>query len=159
MTLNRLLGSVSAVLFVVGAGAPAVAAQPSAARYTVGDLVVRLVEEMGLSDAQQGPEAGRAFLAAAGVRVAGDLDSQLDEAETVAIFNQLGANVTTSNPGAMIDAQGIDQLLAITLPEGLPRVQAEGCHGGAGCDPLALLKQFCRKHPNLCKDIASRCGH
>jgi hypothetical protein len=47
-------------------------------------------------------------------------------------------------------------LIEIALPDGLPLVQAEGCKG-AGCDPLAWLRQFCRKHPNLCKHIAS--GH
>jgi len=158
MALGRLLGSVFVVLLMAGAAATVVAAEPSAVGYTVGDLVVRLVEEMGGAEAGQGPEAGRAFLAAAGVEVSGDLDRRLDEAETVAVFNQLGANVTTSNPDASIDAVTIDRLLAITLPEGLPLVQAEGCQGGAGCDPLKWLKQFCKKHPNLCKDIASRCG-
>lgn len=113
---------------------------------------------MGVAEAQQGPEAGRAFLAAAGIEVNGDLDRRLDEAETVAIFNQLGANVTTSNPDAAIDAPTIDRLLAVTLPEGLPRVHEEGCQG-AGCDPKGWLKQFCKKHPNLCKDVASRFGH
>ena len=159
MTPNRLLGSLLGVLLVAGACASLVAAEPLAEGYTVGDLVVQLVDEMGLAEAQQGPEAGRAFLAAAGVEVTGDLGRRLNEAETVAIFNQLGANVTTSNPDAMIDAPTIDQLLAITLPDGLPRVQAEGCHGSAGCDPAAWLRQFCMKHPNLCKRIASHFGH
>ena len=157
MTRNRVLGSFLAVLLVAGGCAAAAAAEPSAAGYTVGDLVLRLVAEMGVADAGQGPEAGRAFLASAGIEIPDDLDRRLDEAATVAIFNQLGANVTTSNPGATIDAPAIDQLMAIALPDGLPRVQAEGCDAGHGCDPLAWLKQFCRKHPNLCKKIASQC--
>jgi hypothetical protein len=156
MTRSRLLGSLFAAMLVAGACVAAVAAEPPASRYTVGDLVVRLVEEMGMAGTMPEPEAARAFLASTGVEITGDLDRRLDEAATVAIFNGLGANLTTSNPGAPIDAPTIDRLLAISLPDGLPLVQTEGCQG-AGCDPLAWLKQFCKKHPNLCKKIASAC--
>jgi len=155
MVPNRRRGLSLAVLAVMSVSAAAAAGETPAGRYTVGDLVVRLVREIGETD--QGSEAGRGYLAAAGIEVRGDLDRPLDEAETVAVFNQLGANVTTSNPAATVDAATIDRLLSITLADGLPRVQAEGCHS-AGCDPGAGIKQFCKNHPNLCKAIASHFG-
>lgn len=151
-TTSRLAAWAFLVAFAGGAAA---AAQPQAAPCTVGDLAVRLAAEMGVRAEERTPEGARAFLAEVGVEVAAPLDRRLSEADTVTILNQFGANLTTSAPAAPVDSARLDRILGLALPEGLPGQSAGGCSGGGHCDPGWWLKQFCDKHPNLCKKVAS----
>ena len=107
--MKRILGlALGSVLCMAVVGA-AVAAD---ANYTVGDFAVNLAK-MVTHRADFTPEAAAAYLEELGVELEGDLSSPVSEAEFVEALNQLGLNLTTSNPQREVAEPHADQVFQL----------------------------------------------
>ncbi|MGD8377066.1 MAG: hypothetical protein PVF68_13105 [Acidobacteriota bacterium] len=87
--------------------------------YTVGDLAVRLASAVELHLEEPSPSLARTALATLGLRIDADLKAPLVEEDAVAIFNQLGFHLSTSNPARPVTeekAAMLVKLIRLPLP-------------------------------------------
>lgn len=92
-----------------------VAADDGAAVFTIGDLAVRLAQDLRVDLPAEGAEAATAALASAGVTISGDLTRQLREKDLTEILNQLGLHLTTSKPDRPVDEARLGRLLDLLI--------------------------------------------
>lgn len=91
--------------------------QTTSGAYTVGDLAVRLASSIGLHLEEPAPSLARTALATLGLRIDADLKAPLVEEDAVAIFNQLGFHLSTSNPERPVTEEKVEMLVKlIRLP-------------------------------------------
>jgi len=91
------------------------AADDSADVYTVGELAVRLAQDLRVDLPTESAEAATAALASAGVTISGDLTRQLREKDLTEILNQLGLHLTTSKPERPVDEVRLSRLLDLVI--------------------------------------------
>lgn len=167
--MKRILGFALGAVLCLTLGTAGVMAEDS---YTVGDLAVRLAQ-MVTDKADYTPEAAAAVLGQIGVNLKGDLNERVTEAYLVNTFNQLGTNLTTSNPDKSISRADADKLFTmfdsglastegLTCPPGFPGSSCNSvkCSGGAydgtKCSSDADCPGgFCRTPPGIAKKVGT----
>jgi len=83
--------------------------------FTVGDLAVRLAQDLRVDLQGEGASAASAALVSAGVTISGDLNRPLREKDVTEILNQLGLHLTTSKPERAVDEVRLGRLLDLIL--------------------------------------------
>lgn len=106
--MKRILGFALGLMLCTGL---AVAADSP---FTVGDFAVKMAKAMDLAAPEEGFNADSALTALrdAGVELKGDLGGELKEAELVQVLEQLGLDVTTSNPDRVVSSDRADSILS-----------------------------------------------
>jgi len=122
---HGVLIAVVGLAVAFGASGTLMAGPDSSAVYTVGELALRLATELRLDVPGEGAEVASAVLASAGVTISGDLTRELRERDVAEILNQLGLQLTTSNPDRAVGDAKVELLLGLV-------VVAPGTEGSGG---------------------------
>ena len=166
--MKRILGFALGVALCVTLAATTTMAADSP--YTVGDLAVRLAK-MVTDKPGYTPEGAVEVLGRLGVELKGNLDDRVTEAYLVDAFNQLGTNLTTSNPGRAVTGDEAKKVFQM-FDHGLAAVEATECppgFPGSSCNSVKCSNDdtikcttdadcpggFCRVPPGIAKKVGS----
>ena len=167
--MRRILGFALGTILCATLAAAATMAADSP--YTVGDLAVRLAK-MVTDKPGYTPEGAVAVLGRLGVELEGELDARVTEAYLVDAFNQLGTNLTTSNPDHLVTGDEAKKVFRL-FDHGLGAVEGLECppgFPGSSCNAAKCTSDdtircitdtdcpdggFCRTPPGIAKKLGS----
>ena len=162
--MKRILGfAVGSVLCLALVGVPASAADSEA---TVGDFAVSLAKMVTKRPSFTEKDAV-ALLGQMGIELQGNVDEALKQGFVVDALNQLGANLTTSNPEQPMTGSDADQIIRL-FDAGAGFPGTEGVEEGIKCKAPGTPVHnqpcrtdadcpggYCNVPPGLAKKLAS----